>query len=180
MKVGVTKEEKSLPYYKYFQKELAKIPNEKLDILSNGVEGNLKGIPFDKKNIFLEGKDNDYCQIGYGIQNDGTGFVCNTTYMPNVSSEMLDWWFPWHSVGSDLRYKIWNPEDHYFARADNIHYVCDNEVPINQRTWNVNHYVLEDIGMGPDEVKLCFKRPKDFGYDESIIGVSFALLLFVL
>lgn len=173
MKVGVTKEEKSLPYYKYFQKELAKIPNEKLDILRNGVEGNLKGIPFDKKNIFLEGKDNDYCQIGYGIQDDGTGFVCNTTYMPNVSPDMLDWWFPWHSVGSDLRYKIWNPEDHYFARADNVYYVCDDNIPINQKTWNVNHYVLEDIGMGPDEVKLCFKRPEDFGYDEAIIGGEF-------
>ena len=35
--------------------------------------------------------------------------------MPGVTSEMLDWWFPWHSVGSDLRYKIWDPEDHYFA-----------------------------------------------------------------
>ena len=172
-KVGVTKEEKSLPYYKYFQKELAKIPNEKLYILENGVKDNLKGISFDKKNIFLEGKDDNYCQIGYGIQDDGTGFVCNTTYMPNVLPEMLDWWFPWHSVGSDLRYKIWNPEDHYFARADNVHYVCDNNVPINQRTWNVNHYVLEDIGMGPDEVKLCFKRPKDFGYDESVIGSEF-------
>ena len=56
MKVGVTKEEKSLPYYKYFQKELAKIPNEKLDILSNGVEGNLKGIPLIRRIYFLKEK----------------------------------------------------------------------------------------------------------------------------
>ena len=56
----------------------------------------------------MKGDDPEYCQVGYGVQDDGTAFVCNTTYMPGVTSEMLDWWFPWHSVGSDLRYKIWD------------------------------------------------------------------------
>ena len=90
--------------------------------------------------------------------------------MAGVTGEMLDWWFPWHSVGSDLRYKIWDPEDHYFARADNAEYVCDPNVPVNEKTWGVDHYIIEDVGAGPDFIKLCFKRPRDFGYDESIIG----------
>ena len=83
---------------------------------------------------------------------------------------MLDWWFPWHSVGSDLRYKIWDPEDHYFARADRADYVCDPDVPMNQKTWGVNHYIMEDVGTGPEFLKLCFKNPADYGYDTSIIG----------
>ncbi|WP_157151994.1 DAPG hydrolase family protein [Brachyspira sp. SAP_772] len=172
-KVAVTKEEKSLPYYKYFEKELAEIPTEKLEILNNGQPNNLKAIPFDEKNTYLAGKDDNFCQIGYGIQDDGTGYVCNTTYMPNVTSDMLDWWFAWHCVGSDLRYKIWDPEDHYFAKADNADYVCNPNIPMNEKTWGVNHYVLEDIGMGPEELKLCFKSPKDFGYDESIVRTEF-------
>mgnify|MGYP006964173643 CR=1 FL=1 len=53
--------------------------------------------------------------------------------MPGVTGEMLDWWFPWHSVGSDLRYKIWDPEDHYFARAYPASYVVDPNVPMNQK-----------------------------------------------
>lgn len=167
-KVGVSKEEKALPYYRFYEQDMAKIPDEKLALIDSPQEKS--SVPFEKKNLFLAGKDQDYCQIGYGTAPNGTGFVCNETYMPGVTSEMLDWWFPWHSVGSDLRYKIWDPEDHYFARADRADYVCDPNVPVREKTWNVNHYIIEDVGMGPGFLKIQFKRPKDFGLDEKIIG----------
>lgn len=168
-KVGVSEEEKRLSYFKFFERDLAPVPEEKMQILAEG-PSKIPGVPFDQKQLFLEGKDSDYCQIGFGVHEDGTGFVCNTTYMPGVTGEMLDWWFPWHSVGSDLRYKIWDPEDHYFAKADNVAYVCDPSVPMNQKTWGVNHYIMEDVGPGPEFLKLCFKNPADFGYDPSAIG----------
>lgn len=171
-KVGVSKEEKQLSYYKYFQKELAKIPDEKIDILNGGPIDEDKCIPVDKRNLFLAGKDEEYCQCGYGIGKDGTGIVCNTTYMSNVTCEMLDWWFAWQSVGSDLRYKIWDPEDHYFSRAVRVDYVCDENVPMNEKTWGVDQYVMEDIGVGPELLKLAFKRPKNIGLDENIIGTE--------
>ncbi len=125
-KVGVSQEEKSLPYFKYFEQPLAPIPQEKLDLLEKG-PSQVPAVPFAQSGLFLSGQDGEYCQMGYGVAEDGTGFVCNQTYMPGVTGEMLDWWFPWHSVGSDLRYKIWDPEDHYFARADRADYVCDPE-----------------------------------------------------
>ncbi|OUP51845.1 phloretin hydrolase [Butyricicoccus pullicaecorum] len=170
-KVGVCQEERGLPYFKYFEQDLAPIPQEKLDVLHAGPSDKM-GVPLAEKNLFLAGKDDDYCQIGFGVYEDGTAFVCNTTYMPGVTGEMLDWWFPWHSVGSDLRYKIWDPEDHYFARADNAAYVCDPNVPMHQKTWGVNHYILEDVGGGPDALKLCFKNPKDFGYAPELVGTD--------
>lgn len=40
------------------------------------------------------------------------------------------------------------------------------------RTWNVSHYAMEDIGFGPSLLVLHFKRPKDFGYDEATIGTE--------
>ena len=169
-KVGVSREEKALSYYKYFEQNMAEIPAEKMEFLKSPQE--IACVPFEQKNLFLIGKDTEYCQIGYGTSPDGTGFVCNMTYMPGVTVEMLDWWFPWHSVGSDLRYKIWDPEDHYFARADRVDYVCDPNVPVREKTWGVNHYILEDVGMGPDFLKLCFKSPKDFGYDPDLIGTE--------
>ncbi len=167
-KVGVSEEEKALPYYKYFTRQMAAIPHEKLKVLEQ--PSKVSAVPFEERNSFLKGEDTAYCQIGFGVADNGTGFVCNATYMPHVTSDMLDWWFPWHSVGSDLRYKIWDPEDHYFARADNAAYVCDPSVPVKEKTWGVNHYILEDVGMGPSPLKLCFMRPKDFGYDEALIG----------
>ena len=168
--VGVSKEEKALPYYHFFEQDMAKIPQEKLAKLEKSSE--IPSVSFEQKDLYLAGKDSEYCQLGYGIAEDGTGFVANETYMPGVKGEMLDWWFPWHSVGSDLRYKIWDREDHYFARADKADYVCDPNVPIREKTWGVNHYVLEDVGMGPGLLLIAFKRPRDFGFDESIIGTE--------
>ncbi len=170
-KVGVSKEEQALPYYKYFERELAEVPAEKIKLIDAPSE--IPAVPFENRNLFLAGKDKNYCQIGYGVAQDGTGFVCNETYMPGVTVEMLDWWFPWHSVGSDLRYKIWDNEDHYFARADKAAYVCDAKVPVNEKTWGVNHYVLEDIGAGPAPLTLMFKSPIDFGYDSALVGTEF-------
>ena len=167
-KVGVSKEERALPYFRFFEQPMAAIPEEKIKLLDAPQE--IPAVPFEQRNLFLRGEDKDYCQIGYGTAADGSGFVANETYMPGVTGEMLDWWFPWHSVGSDLRYKIWDPEDHYFARANDAAYVCDPNVPVNQKTWGVDHYIIEDVGSGPDFLKLCFKRPADFGYDESILG----------
>ena len=166
-KVGVTKEERALSYFKFFERDMAEIPEEKLALIDSS--STIEGVPFEQKDLFLRGADENFCQIGYGVSANGTGFVCNETYMPGVTGEMLDWWFPWHSVGSDLRYKIWDSEDHYFARADNAAYVCDPTVPVNQKTWGINHYVLEDIGNGPGFVKIQFKRPRDFGLDENLI-----------
>lgn len=170
-KVGVSSEERQLPYFKYFERPLVPIPAEKTAVLEAGPSA-LRTVPFEQRNLFLRDEDTDFCQLGYGVAEDGTGFVANETYMPGVTSEMLDWWFPWHSVGSDLRYKIWDPEDHYFARADRADYVCDPDVPMNQKTWGVNHYIIEDVGPGPEFLKLCFKSPEDFGYDTSAIGTA--------
>ena len=169
-KVGVSQEEKNLSYYKYFEQPMAKIPEEKIAILNGGPADPKTGLSIDERNRFLKGENEGYCTCGYGIREDGTAFVCNTTYMPGVTVEMLDWWFPWHSVGSDLRYKIWDPEDHYFARAHRASYVVDPSVPMNQKTWGVDHYIMEDTGMGPGFLKLCFKNPKDLGYDPALIG----------
>ena len=83
-------EEKALPYYKYFEQDLAPIPAEKLVILAEGPGDEKKAVPFERKDLFLAGMDEDYCQTGYGVMDDGTGFVCNTTYMPGVTGEMLD------------------------------------------------------------------------------------------
>ena len=170
-KVGGLQVEKQLSYYRFFEQELAPVPQEKLEILKQG-PSKTEMVSFEEKDLFLKGEDDDYCQIGFGVMKDGTGFVCNATYMPKVTVEMLDWWFPWHSVGSDLRYKIWDPEDHYFARADRVDYVCDPNVPMREKTWGVSHYIMEDVGPGPEFLKLNFKRPKDFGYDENNIGTS--------
>ncbi len=170
--VGVTREEKALSYYKYFDKEMAPVAEEKLQVLKRGPVDPELLMPFEKKDLFLRGDDEGFCKNGFGVLTDGTGLCCNEIYMPGVTPEMLDWWFPWHSVGSDLRYKLWNPEDHYFARADKVDYVIDPAVPVNQKTWGVTHYIYEDVGPGPELIQMQFMDPATFGFDTSIIGTE--------
>ncbi|WP_242839207.1 hypothetical protein [Pseudobutyrivibrio sp. MD2005] len=74
MKVAVSKEERSLSYYKYYEKELAEIPQEKIDIL-NGGASQKSIVPLSEKNLYLSGDDSEYCQIGYGTMSDGLAFV---------------------------------------------------------------------------------------------------------
>ena len=90
-KVGVSREEKSLPYYKFFERDMAAIPAEKIALIDKPSE--IPAVTFDEKNLYLAGNDDDYCKVGYGNFDDGTGFVANETYMPNVKGEMLSWWF---------------------------------------------------------------------------------------
>ena len=162
-------EEERLPYAKYFHKPLAPIPQEKLDIWNGPAADPAAALPFAARGRFQDGdvpgRDNGFC-----VAPDGTGFVANTTFMPGVTAEMFNWWFGWHSVTSDLRYKLWDPEDHWHARADRPDYVKDPAVPTAQKTWGVKHDIVEDIGFGPDPLLLCFCKPSELGYRLEKIG----------
>ncbi len=77
--VGVSREEMTLPYYKFFEQPLAEIPAYKLEILKSGPSA-LPAVPFEQHNLFLAGEDKDFCQLGYGIMPDGTGFWSQYSY----------------------------------------------------------------------------------------------------
>ena len=89
VKVGVSEEEKKLSYYKYFEQDLAPVPAEKIAILQGGPIAPEKCIPFEERNKFLKGEADEYANIGYGVAANGTGLVCNTTYMPGVQAKCL-------------------------------------------------------------------------------------------
>lgn len=53
-KVGVSREEQELPYYKYFTRPLAEVPAEKLAVLEKGPSP-VRAVPFEQRNLFLKG-----------------------------------------------------------------------------------------------------------------------------
>lgn len=169
-RVPITKEEATLPYYKYFIRPMAVLPEEKT-MLADTPQPVDRGIPFSERDLFLS-EAADYCHIGFGENADGTAYAANETYVEGATPEMLDWWFAWHAVGSDLRYKLWDPEDHFYAKADNVAHVCNPDIPMNQKTWGVNHQILEDIGAGKLSTTLHFMSPASFGYTPSLVGTA--------
>lgn len=170
-KVHVPLEERKLPYYKYFERDMAPIGEKQKRIIEGGEATGGKGLPFSDINIFVADKDDDYCQIGYGVMPDGIGYACNTLYLPGVTGAMMDWWNAWNSVGPDLRYKIWHPYCHYFQRNDNPERILDPNVPIKEKIWGTNYVILESVGVGgTDIINMSLRNPVDVGVDSSLIG----------
>lgn len=170
--VAVCKEERELSYYKFFARGLAPIPQEKLDIANGAPLGPEAGIPFAEKDRFLI-ENGDDAHAGYGENSDGTAFAANHTFVPGGTVEMMDWWIPWCGVGSDLRFKIWDPEDHFFTRSHDIARLTDDRIPMNERLWGTTNTVLEDIGGGQLLASdIHFMSPAQFGYDTSLIGTD--------
>ena len=52
--------------------------------------------------------------------------------MPGETPEMFDWWFAWHGL-EDMRYRIWDPEDHFYARQQMPEKVLDPKVPMKEK-----------------------------------------------
>ena len=167
-RVPITEEQKKLSYAKYFYRPLAPVPEKNLQAARSGPVDVSKALKIQDRNRLFEPGYLD-TETGYCIMDDGTGFVANLLQMPGVTGEMFDWWFAWHGLG-ELRYSIWDPEDHYDARSlDKAVGRCP-ALSYKERYWNTTHLIYEDIGTGPEEVHAAFRNPKDMGFDASKIG----------
>jgi len=164
-------DERKFSYAKYYDLEMTPIPKEKLEILERGPIDPSKALKIqDRNDIFKPGYLD--CEIGYCVMEDGTGFLANLTRMPGVTVDMFEWWFAWHAL-EDLRYRIWDPEDHFYARNQNREKALDSSLPMRERTWGCTHEVLEDVGGGPGVILIDFKYPREMGFDESKIGTEY-------
>lgn len=170
MRPELTTNEKKFTYAKYFDYPVEELPQEKADLVNAGPLSEEQMLKITQRGMlfepgYLEG------ETGYGVMADGTGYVANMTFMPGVTAEMLEWWFAWHSI-EDSRYKIWNPEGHYYARTQDMKKAMAHNVPMRERTWGISRDVKADMGNGPEELVIEFKMPSEMGYDEDLIGTA--------
>lgn len=75
--------------------------------------------------------------------------------MPDVTADMLNWWFVWHGL-DPLRYAIWDPEDHFDVtiNEEGRKRALDPTIPMAEKTWGATHTVQESIGGPPDEIVM--------------------------
>lgn len=168
-RVPITEEQKKLSYAKYFYMDMARVPPEKLPLVETPMDTS-KALRIENRNrLFEEGYFD--VETGFCVMNDGTGYIANLTYMPGVTVEMFDWWFAWHGLG-DLRYSLWDPEDHYSAVCLNAAQGKSPQLSLKEKYWGTTHLIREDIGGGPDDLYACFKKPSEMGFNESLIGTT--------
>lgn len=166
-RVPVTEEEKQLSYYHFFEREMtppAEGHTEKVLARELKPEEALK--IQDKDLLFEDG----YLPGEYGwcFFEDGTATIANLTPMPGVTAEMLDWYWAWHGL-APLRYKIWDPEDHYESRSLNREQNLDSSLSYKERYWNTCHDTFEGFvhpGQCEPPVTMKFWNPADAGFSK--------------
>lgn len=102
-------------------------------------------------------------ETGWCVLEDGVAYVAVHTKMPEVSGEMVDWWFDWHPREAD-RYRVWHP----IAHLDNSlhgprHYARAADPAPQKAHWGAVHHPVEDVGTGVVHARIEFKRPTEMG-----------------
>lgn len=170
-KVPVNNNDKLKSYYKYYLEDVEYGPKEAYDRIEKGPGNNADALLIQNRNdLFKSG----YLpgESGYWLLDDGTALIANITQLPDVTGEIFDWWFAWHSTDR-LRYAIWNSEDHYDVQLADPVKARDLSLSLRERHWGSIHYIWEDIGMGSvDLLRLEFAEPSQFGYDISLMDTD--------
>lgn len=167
-KVPVSQQDQLKPYYKYYLEPLTAAAPEKYAAVLQGPVNPVMALSIHDRNLLFESGYLE-CETGYAIMPDGTGFVANLTPMPGVTAAMFDWWFAWHAL-DNLRYTIWDNEDHYVAESMQKMRTQSSALSHREKYWDTTHYVLEDLGFGPEPLYINFKHPRDLGFAAEKIG----------
>lgn len=170
----LTSVERNLPYAKYFYRDTLPPTDRQLAIL-NGEPLDVKDMLPIEDRMQLFDATPTIGDMGYGIMPNGTGYVANVTETPDITPEMFYWWFAWHGL-EDLRYKIWFPEAHLYARTQNIEQALDETLPMNQRIWDTTHVISENVVAGAEEIILDYLSPDRMGFDETRLDADTAMV----
>lgn len=149
---------------KYLQRENESIPEEHMSIIKNRERINSSGA-LSRNNInalfskgYLDAEDG-FCRL-----DNGSMYTSVLTKMPNVTLDMINWWFWWHAA-EGVRYQIWYPDMHFDIDSDFGGHYDDESKSYIERLHLSSHLVTEDIGMGKEEILINFKSPIEFGFD---------------
>jgi hypothetical protein len=146
------------------KKELPKIPNEIVEKINN--PNSITLTEFDDKNDILKSIDLQN-EIGYSRFDDGSYLVSMTCPMPNITPEMIKWWFWWHPQ-QDERYQVWFPNEHYsisYAKKDKD-YFSQKDMPEFK---NNTQYPVERIGKIKMPLAIDFVEPEQFGFSKKLM-----------
>lgn len=164
MGVILTEEQKKSPLMKYFERDIAPVPEDLAEqILRGSFDDSEALLSEDKDKLFDEG----YLPGEFGVFHLPNGGFCvaNCTQMPGVTPEMFDWWFAWHGL-DPMRYAIWDKDDHYYCLTRNPEIALDASRPMRERYWHTTHDVKESLMDNTPiaDVVLHFLPPEEFGF----------------
>lgn len=161
------------PYAKYWNPEMAPLPDHVQQALVHGVEASELGFPLTEANQLL---DPGYLPLenGFTRLDNGQIFVAVLTKMPKVNGKMIDWWLGWEAMESE-RYKLWHPRAHQALRAEKMN-GDDPKLSDGEKYLNNPNYVSEYVGGESLDLVIVFSDPSEFldvsRFEEANVGTA--------
>ena len=102
-------------------------------------------------------------ETGYKCLDDGTYLLSMTLNFPNLTVDMIEWWFWWYSQSSTY-YRLWYPVYH------------SSIINLDDKLYKgkfhgfepCTHHVTEDFGKGNVTLAIKFQNPWIFGFDKTL------------
>jgi hypothetical protein len=156
-------EEQSRDYAKYYREPVPPDPAH-LAMMDAPCDP-LKAIYPEQMNELLN-PGNLPVEVGWCNLPNGAGFIANRNVYPDITAEMIEWWFAWHPL-EDLRYRIWYPPQHagIALNPESRKKILDASLPIRDKIQGVTHHVTENCNCGMESIDITFQSPVDFGFD---------------
>ncbi|HCM5830590.1 DAPG hydrolase family protein [Klebsiella pneumoniae] len=159
-------EEEGSPYAHFYYLQTPLPDSGHFKLMDEPSDANLAIEPHQLNDLLS--KKLDGFETGWCILNNGSGYIANKMLYPDVTAEMIDWWFSWHPLDS-LRYKIWYPSFHEgvsVSESDRLR-LGNSSLPVRERNWGVTHHVVENTSGEMENIRIQFMSPADFGFDMS-------------
>ncbi len=145
-------------------KPLPQMPSEIMGELSKNA---ITRTSFENKNDILSSAELQ-SEVGYAKMDDGTYLVSMICPMPEITTDMIEWWFWWHAQDR-LRYQVWYPGEHVsikYHRKNKAYFEHPTVPPFAANT----HYPVERIGGMKMPLRIDFVTPENFGFSRSIMN----------
>lgn len=160
----LTPQEEARPFAKYYYEDIPLPDPEHFALMANPCDPALAITPEQMNDLLNPG--HLALEIGWCNLPNGAGFIANRMVYPDITAEMIDWWFAWHAL-EDLRYRIWYPPQHagLMLSPECRKRLLDPSIPMREKNWGVTHHVTENCDNGMDNIDITFLSPQDFGFD---------------
>ncbi len=145
------------------RKKLPEIPTEIRTAIS---KQDISLTAFENKDFILSDRSLQK-EAGYSHFADGSYLVSMYCPMPNVTPEMILWWFWWHPQAKK-RYQAWFPGAHYnigYPKRCAKYFEQDEQPPFAENT----QFPTEKIGGVRMPLRIDFLTPKNFGFSKLIM-----------
>lgn len=142
------------------------LPNIPPDIRTQLDCSNITLTPIEEKNVILSDCKLQK-EVGYKQFSNGDWLVSMICPMPEITAEMIEWWFWWHCQ-DNLRYQVWYPGNHISIKPhkkDLNYFQHDTMPPFRPNT----QCPVERIGNLKMPLQINFVTPKEFGFSEQIM-----------